>query len=605
MPTLEFKGKPFVYAHHLSVPFRELVIDEGKSLPGDHGPSLDDNLIIHGDNLEALKALLPKYAGKVDCIFIDPPYNTGNEGWCYNDNVNSPLMKQWLGKAVDGEDLERHDKWACMMWPRLKLLEELLADTGSIWVTLDDNEVASARGLLDEIFGQINFIACMAWQKRSSPDSDDAQVTATHDYVLCYAKNKNEVEWQKFIRTTDADDRYGNPDNDPRGVWTSSDLTRREYREHDYYEIELPSGRKVKPAQGRSWSVPPASFDKLKADGRLWFGENGNAMPRRKRFLSEVTDGMVPTTWWSLQVASGNADAKKEIGRIFSDEPNVFATPKPTGLLQLILSIAASGDAIVLDSFAGSGTTAHAVLAANAKDGGNRKFILIETEDYANTLTAERVRRVAKGYPFKGSKKTELMRESITWSKLQRAEALLSKVASYDNLDAHKYDRIEKMVKNGELIVTGIVDCDENAPGLGGSFTYCELGEPMDMARFFDGANPPAFDQVARYVAYTATGNTLDNVTEGADDHFIGEAGGYRLHLIYTPDAAFMRSDAAMLDMSMAETIAASAKGSTKPVLVFAAGKYMSQKALTALGITFCQLPYAIHKMLPGDGAGD
>lgn len=423
MPELNFKGKEFVYNHHLTVPFRPL---EPQADKGIGEPALDGNLIIHGDNL---KALLPMYAGKVDCIFIDPPYNTGNEGWAYNDNVNSPMIREWLNTNPIGiEDGLRHDKWACMMWPRLKLLHELLAETGSLWVTLDDNEVDTCRKILDEIFGQDNFVSSMAWQKRSSPDSDDAFVTATHDYVLCYAKDKMQVEWERLIRTSDADARYENFDDDPRGPWTSSDLTRREYREHDFYEIELPSGRKVTPAQGLSWSVPPESFAALKADNRLWFGKDGNAMPRRKRFLSEVTEGMVPTTWWALDTVDGNAEAKKEIRRIFADEPNVFPTPKPTGLLKLIFEIAASNDAIILDSFAGSGTTAHAVLAANARDGGNRRFILVEGEDYADTLTAERVRRVINGYSFTGTQREELLREPINFTKLKNANALLEKV---------------------------------------------------------------------------------------------------------------------------------------------------------------------------------
>src|SRR5690242_11730197 len=190
MPTLEFKGKPFVYSHHLSVPFRELIVDSKKSYPGGRQASLDDNLIIHGDNLEALKALLPRYAGKVDVIYIDPPYNTGNEGWTYNDAVNSPLMKQWLGKAVDSEDLERHDKWLCMMWPRLQLLSELLADDGTFWMTLDDNEAHHARVVLDEIFGESNFIANFVWQSKDTPGNNSTGVAETHNYVVAYRKSE-------------------------------------------------------------------------------------------------------------------------------------------------------------------------------------------------------------------------------------------------------------------------------------------------------------------------------------------------------------------------------------------------------------------------------
>ncbi len=193
MPTLDFKGKSFVYTHHLSVPFRELVVDAKKSLPAAGAkPSLEDNLIIHGDNLHALKALLPIYAGKVDCIYIDPPYNTGNEGWCYNDNVRSPLMKEWLKKSanpVEKDDLERHEKWLCMMWPRLKLLHELLAEDGAIFVSIDDNEVHRLRDVMDEIFGAQNFITNVIWHKMDSPKNTAAQFSEDHDYILVYAKH--------------------------------------------------------------------------------------------------------------------------------------------------------------------------------------------------------------------------------------------------------------------------------------------------------------------------------------------------------------------------------------------------------------------------------
>jgi len=190
MPTLEFKAKPFVYSHHLSVPFRELIVDKKKSFPGGAKASLDDNLIIHGDNLEALKALVPRYAGKVDVIYIDPPYNTGKEGWAYNDKVNSPLMKEWLDKVVDPDDLERHDKWLCMMWPRLTLLHELLKSSGVILVSIDDNEASSCRMVLNEIFGADNHIATLVW--KNATDNNPTLVAVEHEYVLCYCKaNEN------------------------------------------------------------------------------------------------------------------------------------------------------------------------------------------------------------------------------------------------------------------------------------------------------------------------------------------------------------------------------------------------------------------------------
>lgn len=230
MPELIFKGKEFVYNHHLAVPHRSLVPHADKSI-GD--VRLDGNLIIHGDNLEALKALLPIYAGKVDCVFIDPPYNTGNENWCYNDNVNSPMLKEWLTSNPIGiEDGLRHDKWCAMMWPRLRLLHELLSDdTGSIWITLDDNEIHRARAMLDGIFGEQNFVACCVWHKNFSPKPSAQFFSEDHDYLLVYAKDKEVWRPSLLRRTAEMDARFSNPDNDPRGNWTSGDLSARNFME--------------------------------------------------------------------------------------------------------------------------------------------------------------------------------------------------------------------------------------------------------------------------------------------------------------------------------------------------------------------------------------
>ncbi len=254
MPTLEFKGKQFVYSHHLSVPFRELQVVAEKSLPiVGQAPSLDDNLIIHGDNLEALKALLPTHAGKIDCIFIDPPYNTGNEGWCYNDNVRSPLMKEWLKKSanpVDKEDLERHDKWLCMMWPRLNLLRELLSDHGVIFATISDIEGHRLRLVMDEIFDEANFVANIVWQKKQSPQSDAINFSDMHDHVAVYAKIAKQTKeenfgWQRnLLSMSDGQiSRYSNPDGDYRGSWTDSDYTcnkTAEERPNLYYPVKNP-----------------------------------------------------------------------------------------------------------------------------------------------------------------------------------------------------------------------------------------------------------------------------------------------------------------------------------------------------------------------------
>ena len=377
MPTLDFKGKQFVYSHHLSVPFRELKVVADKSLPQEgKAASLDDNLIIHGDNLEALKALLPTHAGKVDCLFIDPPYNTGNEGWCYNDNVRSPLMQEWLKKSanpVDKEDLERHDKWLCMMWPRVLLLKELLSDSGSIWITLDDNEVQRFKVLMDEVFGEENFITSCIWHKNYAPKSTARHFSEDHDYILVYAKNSETWVPNMLERSEASNQLYKNPDNDPRGPWRPNNLAARNFYSKGTYSIKCPSGRIVEgPPRGLYWKVSEENFWKLDADNRIWWGESGNNIPAPKIFLSEVKQGRVPQTIWSWADVGHTQEAKRELLEImdFATSGDVFVTPKPVRLVERVIELATQPTSIILDSFAGSGTTAHAVLSRNQKDDG-------------------------------------------------------------------------------------------------------------------------------------------------------------------------------------------------------------------------------------------
>ena len=261
MPSLQFKGKTFVDNHHLAVPFRELRPVDGK---GTGKPaSLHDNLIIHGDNLAALKALLPTYHNKVKCIYIDPPYNTGNEGWAYNDNVNSPMMQDWLGKTVDRDDLTRHDKWCCMMLPRLKLLRELLCQDGAIFISIDDNEVHNLRCLMDEVFGEENFVATAIWQKNFSPRNTARQFSEDHDFVVIYAQDAQQWSPNLLERSEQATSRYKNLDDDPRGDWSSSDLTARNYYSLGTYEVTSPSGKTFRPSVGNYFRVSPGRFAEL------------------------------------------------------------------------------------------------------------------------------------------------------------------------------------------------------------------------------------------------------------------------------------------------------------------------------------------------------
>ncbi len=605
MPTLDFKGKQFVYSHHLSVPFRELKVVADKSLPQQgKAASLDDNLIIHGDNLEALKALLPTHAGKVDCIFIDPPYNTGNEGWCYNDNVRSPLMQEWLKKSanpVDKEDLERHDKWLCMMWPRLILLRELLNENGSIFITIGDDEQHALRLLLDEIFGRENFITSICWKRKVSPSNDAEYFSSDHDWLLVYAKNQEEWSINRLPMNEGQLKNYTSSDDDERGAWSSGTYTcnkSKSERPNLYYGITNPNtGEVVYPSETAVWKFSQEKTIALQNDDMLYWGKDGKSTkPRLKKFLSDAK-GVVPRSVWDYSDSGSTQSASIELSKIFNGV-SPFPTPKPSVLISKILKIATDENSVILDSFAGSGTTAHAVLEANKSDEGNRKFILIECEDYADKVTAERVRRVINGYPFKGNQKQELLSEKITWSVFEKKHAeLLEKIAKVEAKHSKDFDKIKKELKDGVLTVTGERKVDEFAPGIGGSFTYCTLGEPIQIESLLTGEAMPSFDALARYVFYTATGQSLETVAKASADGFIGETDLFRIHLFYRPDSEWLRSNEAALNADKVEVIAKN-NATKKRTIVFAVAKFMSQKDLTEKRIEFCQLPYAIHRIM-------
>ncbi|MEI8648766.1 site-specific DNA-methyltransferase [Paraglaciecola sp. Hal342] len=324
MPTLDFKGKQFVYSHHLSVPFRELKVVADKSLPQQgKAASLDDNLIIHGDNLEALKALLPTHAGKVDCIFIDPPYNTGNEGWCYNDNVRSPLMQEWLKKSanpVDKEDLERHDKWLCMMWPRLILLRELLNENGSIFITIGDDEQHALRLLLDEIFGRENFITSICWKRKVSPSNDAEYFSSDHDWLLVYAKNQEEWSINRLPMNEGQLKNYTSSDDDERGAWSSGTYTcnkSKSERPNLYYGITNPNtGEVVYPSETAVWKFSQEKTIALQNDDMLYWGKDGKSTkPRLKKFLSDAK-GVVPRSVWDYSDSGSTQSASIELSKI-------------------------------------------------------------------------------------------------------------------------------------------------------------------------------------------------------------------------------------------------------------------------------------------------
>jgi adenine-specific DNA-methyltransferase len=399
MATLNWIGKDAVVSHDKDVPFKLLRKVKSASV-GEHS----QNLIIHGDNLEALKALMPYYVGKIRCIYIDPPYNTGNEGWVYNDKVNSPKIRQWLGKVVgrESEDLTRHDKWLCMMYPRLKLLRDLLSNDGVIFVSIDDKECANLKYLMDEIFGADNFIAQIVWEKMYTTKNDSKMMSDCHEYVFVYAKSILQKPLGLLPRSEEADARYMNPDNDPRGPWKAIPLYAKEERKNGRYPI-------TSPKTGKIWSLPPnkhwiyaqSDMEKLVSDNRVWFGKSGDSTPNLKRFLSDVQQGLKPKTLWKHGEVGSNDSAKKDLKELFG-ENQPFDYPKPVTLIKRMLQLSTSSNDLVLDSFAGSGTAAHAVLDLNKEDGGARKFIMVEMEDkVAKDITAERVKRAIKKYGYK------------------------------------------------------------------------------------------------------------------------------------------------------------------------------------------------------------
>lgn len=559
MPTLDFKGKQHIYAHHLTVPYRPLELDDKRSC---NSTDTDDNLIIHGDNLHALKALLPRYANRVKCIYIDPPYNTGNEGWIYNDNVNSPLNQQWLttNRPVDNEDLERHDKWLWMMWPRLHLLKELLAEDGIIFISIDDNEQHHLRMLMDEIFGTANFIACLPTVMNLKGNNDEFGFAGTHEYTFSWAKDRTAAEIGEFV-LEDEDleswliDDYGYYKKGASLKATGVNAPRAK-RPNLYYPIFV-NGRnelscnanpnseneeKILPitnGEEMSWRWRKEKVFTESHNIIVDRSESGiNLFKKQRPRLGDLPTKKPKSLFYKPEYSSGNGTAilKQIFGR------KVFNNPKPVHLLADLIRLSTNQNDIILDSFAGSGTTAHAVLAMNKEDGGTRKFILIECEDYADSITAERVRRVINGVP-----------------------------------DARDTSLRE---------------------GLGGSFTYCTLGEPMNMERMLTGDALPTYESLAAYLLHTASGATHDEsqLRQKNDDGLFCSEDNMDYYMLYKPDLEYLRSNEAMLTQDLAERIRNASCHNGKKATVYAPGKYISQKDLTSMGITFCQLPHALHE---------
>ncbi len=422
MPTLHWIGKEKVINHHRDVPFKVLEhkygFDNGIQ---SENPTNSGNLIIHGDNLEALKALLPQYEGKVDCICIDPPYNTGNENWIYNDNVNHPKITKWLGEVVgkEGEDLSRHDKWLCMMYPRLKLLNQLLSKNGIIFISIDDNEVNNLKLMCDEIFGINNFVANFIWKKAAGSQNDAKYVAISHEYILSYSKSKESLSLFNLPLPDKTVKAYKNQDEylSTRGPYQLRNLHDASIGDRPglHYDITCPDGT-ILNGVNYQWRCDIHKFNKRLQENRIVFKKEKDVWTvSYKLYLNEEKESLVKDINGNI-VAKGvkpnsmleniafNSDASKDIKNIFGAKS--FDYSKPVKLIEQLLKLVCGKNSIVLDSFSGSGTTAHALLNLNKKDGGNRKIICIEMEDYADTVTAERVKRVIKGYGS-GTKKVE------------------------------------------------------------------------------------------------------------------------------------------------------------------------------------------------------
>lgn len=550
MPTLDWMGKDKVVNHHRDVPFRVLKRIPEKGVLDDAG-SDRGNLVIHGDNLEALKALLPDFEGRIDCIYIDPPYNTGEEKWVYNDNVNDPRIQRWIGEVVgpEGQDFTRHDKWLCMMYPRLRLLRDLLSVEGFIAVSINDVETSNLGLLLDEIFGAGNRLACAPWRSEKSGGKEKTALRTGHEYIYFYRKSEHckiSLE-EKSTGKLDLKDKFGKfRKGRELNKWGAGSL--RSDRETMWFPLIAPDGSEVYPIrndglEGRwrmgadnplikavlndpenaYWEMAP--FD----EGVVVDGETERWKPYEKIRDEKKSFGW--NTW--LDGYGTNSDATAELKAIFGSK--VFDTPKPVDLVRWIVSLVYENDAIILDSFAGSGTTAHATLALNKEDGGSRRFILVEMMDYADTTTAERVRRVISGY---------------------------------DNLTP-------KIAKNAQ----------RHFDGTGGGFSYYELGPALFDADGGIAEGVPAAD-LMRYVWYAETkAPYLDRTAE--HPYLMGEVDGTAYYLAYRADN----------DVTLGYDLLAELPVRGNPTVIYASRCVLPAEELERLGIRFRRVPDQIARM--------
>lgn len=580
MPTLEWIGKSKVINHHQDVPFRVLErkysFDENGQRNEDNG---SENMIIRGDNLEALKALMPRYEGRVKCIYIDPPYNTGNEGWVYNDNVNDPKIKKWLGEVVgkEGEDLTRHDKWLCMMYPRLKLLQKILSEDGAVFISIGDDEQSHLSLICDEIFGPTNFIATFVWKSRAKPsNTGSAKVKPQNDaeYVLCYGKSKNTLFQLIF-----SGKERSYPHHDCDGEYRLQTILKSNRGESKRETMTFELAGYVPPPTKR-WQAGEDTIKDLYARNRITF-QTGE--PMLKYYRHEENDEFSPFYCYVDKEDSNTAENGKKVLNGILGNQHGFDTVKPIEIIRYLLKHICDKDSIILDSFAGSGTTAHAVLDMNKTDGGNRKFILVEMMDYADNITAERVKRVITGY--KADREETLYDVEITEKNLLNGEELLKEAKEIAAAAKEKYSSVKSpKVEDGHLIVTAITKAKDQIAGLGGSFSFYDLGEPLLVGDCLNEAVAP--EKIREYIWFMETKQPYATPS-GGNPYYLGKHNSTGYYFYYEPQRV------TVLDYAFLSTITEKADGT----VIYADRCSISEDKLVKMGVTFKKIPRDISKL--------
>lgn len=535
MPTLNWIGKKDIKSHHNNIEYRVLDCKETVGEPE------SGNMIVKGDNLLGLKALLPYYAGKVKMIYIDPPYNTGNTSWVYNDAVDSPIIKKWLEKTVDKEDLSRSDKWLCMLYPRMKLLHQFLRDEdGVIFVSIDDAEVANLRLIMDDIFGKQNFISIIQWKRSESQNNNSKHVSKVGEFILCYAKgDKQKIEFNAIDLNQKALKEYRYEDEQGRfRRGTIVDKTRGK----NIYKVTAPTGVEVelKSIRTKEW------FEEMESKNLIYWTKTNT--PYGKIYL-ENNEGQKSSNWFDN--AGVNEDATEEITRLGVH----FPFSKPYSLVQRLIKLTTTGqdNEIILDSFAGSGTTAQAVLEQNKTDQGNRKFILLQMDeeieedspakalgfDYVHEITKERVKKVIEGYSYKGNIRKQLIEPiKITPKKLLDPK-FMAKIQAETNkiieLNKDRFTKIEPQFKDNSLFVSGLEKVTEKVEGLGGGYQYCELSEPLldDLGLLSDHVT---YEMLSKHIYFTEFGVALQKDTINEEDNYAGSYESTELYIFMDKD---------------------------------------------------------------------